>query len=164
MKKMPTLTITEDNTDLLKDSLSFLQDKQVLVGVPEQEGEREAGDSINNAALLAINEFGSPANNIPARMPLRTGIRNAQDRIAEEFKKAAQKTLSQGRQALETYFERAGIIASQAVKKAINDQDGMAPPAEATLAARKRRGFLGEKALIVTGQLRNAITYVVRAK
>jgi hypothetical protein len=36
--------------------------------------------------------------------------------------------------------------------------------AERTLAARKARGRTGEKPLIDTGQLRNAVTFVVQAR
>ncbi|MFI5416190.1 MAG: hypothetical protein ACHQXJ_02430, partial [Nitrososphaerales archaeon] len=64
------------------------------------------------------------------------------------------------------YYERAGIIAANACKKVINDQEGLKPPAPATLKARKyitASGFKGTKSLLVTGQVRNAITYVVKS-
>lgn len=163
MSAKPFMIVTKDEVKNLTDSLSFLQDKQTLVGIPADESQRE-GDNITNAAILAINEFGSPANNIPASRPLATGIRNAQAAITEQFKKAAQSVLTKGQLALDQYFERAGIIASNSVKLAINTQDGMDPPAESTIRARESRGFKGIKRLIVTGQLRNAITYVVRDK
>jgi hypothetical protein len=92
------------------------------------------------------------------------GIRKAKDEIAEQFRQAAVNALKQGFAALDTYFERAGIIASNSVKKVINSQEGIKGPSEATLAARKAQGFKGTKALVVTGQMRNAITYVVRGK
>lgn len=162
----PTLTVTKDFTEDFKQIIKRFRNDAVLVGIPRENDAREDGEEITNAALLAINNFGSPANNIPARPVMAIGIKNAQDQIAEEFKKAAKTVLSKGVEALETYYERAGIIASQSVKKAINDQDfGGAPgPSEATLKARKyigKTGFKGTKSLIVTAQMRNAITYVV---
>lgn len=160
----PFLKVTSDFTKSFNDTISVLKDKETLVGIPQSEAPRKEGDPINNAALLFINEYGSPAQNIPARQPMKTGIRNAQESIAEQFKNCAKNVLSKGASVIDVYFERAGIIASNSVKKAINDQENMAAPAPATIAARKRSGFNGTSALIVTGQLRNAITYVVRSK
>lgn len=158
------ITITKDFTKLFNDSIRGLKDRETLVGIPQEKGPRKENAPINNAALLYINEFGSPAQNIPGRHPMRTGIRNAQTAIAEQFKKCAKDVLGKGVVALDIYYERAGIIAANSVKKAINDQENMEPPSPATLAARNARGFKGTKALIVTGQMRNAITSVVRNK
>ncbi len=156
----PTLTV-EDNTDeILKVIASFKRDA-VLVGIPAADSKRKDDNEINNATLLFINNFGSPANNIPARPVMEIGIRAAQDQIAEEFKKAIQGTWKRGVVGLGIYYERVGIIASNSVKKTINDQIGIDAPAESTLAGRKAKGFKGTKALLVTGQMRNAITYVV---
>jgi len=164
--KKPTLTVTKDFTAQFQDAIKRFKNDNVLVGIPATDKDREDGDPINNATLLAINNFGSPANNIPARPVMQIGIRNAQPAIAEQFKKCAQQVLSQGTAALDVYYERAGIIASQSIKKVINDQDGIKglDPEGATIKARESRGFKGTKALIVTGQLRNAITYLVRSK
>lgn len=162
MTPKSTLSVTQDFTKRLQDILKGLKRDAVLVGVPEEKGARRNGDSISNATLLAINNFGSPARNIPARPVLQVGLRNAQDQIAEQFKRAAQMVLTKGPVALNDCYERAGTIAANSVKKAINDQDfdGAPGPAESTLAARKSHGFLGEKSLVVSGQLRNSITYV----
>ncbi len=153
--------VTADFVGDFKDVLAKLKTDSVLVGVPQENTTRKAGDPINNATLMAINEFGSPANNIPARPVMQIGIKNAQDAIADQFGKAAKFALTNGANAVDVFYERAGIIASNSIKKAINDQDGIDPPAASTLRARARRGFRGTKALIVTGQLRNSITYVV---
>lgn len=163
------MKVTLDRTEELKTAISQLRSDAVLIGIPEAKGPRGAGDQheveggaiMNNAALLAINEFGSEEAHIPPRPVMKLGIGAAKEAIAAEFKKAAQNVLSKGMAALETYYERAGIIASNSVKKQINSQEGIDAPAEATLAARRAKGFKGVKALIVTGQLRNAITYVV---
>lgn len=161
--KKPTLTVTSDFTDNFNAIIKKFKNDDVLVGIPADDTTRKDGDPINNATLLAINNFGSPAQNIPARPVMAIGINNAQDAIAEQFKVCAQNVLSKGFEALRIYYERAGIIASNSIKKAINDQDGIKEPAESTLAARKARGFKGTKALVVSGQMRNAITYVVRS-
>lgn len=159
----PSLVVEDFTDDFNKIIKSFKRDA-VLVGIPEQDAERKETDPINNAALLAINEFGSPLNNIPPRPAMAIGIRNAQDAIAEQFKLAAKGALTKGLAALPVAYNRVGLIASNSVKKAINAQEGLAPPSEATLAAREAAGFKGTKALIVTGQMRNAITYVVKGE
>lgn len=158
----PTLTVTSDFTDKFNQVIKRFKNDAVLVGIPQEDTNRDGDEQITNAALLAINEFGSAANNIPARPVMSIGIRNASDEIAGQFRLAAINSLKQGLQALDTFYNRAGIIASNSVKKAINDQDGFSGPSEATLASRKAQGFKGTKALIVTGQMRNAITYVVK--
>lgn len=159
----PTLTVTNDFTKEFNAIIKKFRKDEVLVGIPEEDDTREDDDAmIGNAALLAINEFGSPMNNIPPRPVMAIGIRNAQEEIALQFKLCVQSVLSKGFEALDIYYNRAGLIASNSVKKAINSQEGIDGPADSTLAARKRAGFKGTKALIVTGQMRNAITYVRR--
>lgn len=165
----PTLTVTKDFTKDFKDLIKKFRSDDVLIGIPQDSKSRDGDDEITNAALLAINNFGSPANNIPPRPVLQIGIKNAQEQISEEFKKAAKSALEKGLAALAIYYERVGIIASNSVKKAINDQDfGGAPgPSPATLKARQyigQSGFKGTKSLIVTGQMKNAITYILRSK
>lgn len=156
----PTLQI-EDFSDEFNEAIKAFKNDAVLVGIPEDETKRDEGP-IGNAALLAINEFGSPLNNIPPRPVMKIGIKKASGEIAEQFRQAVLKSLSQGKNFLEQYYERAGIIASNSIKKVINAQEGIEPPSEATLAARASAGFKGTKSLIVTGQMRNAITYVVK--
>ena len=160
-----TLTVTKDFTKSFNETISRFKHDSVLVGIPQSDEPREDGDPITNAAILAINHFGSEDGKIPPRPVLTIGIRKAQDTIAEQFKIMAQKTLTLGTSAISTYYERAGIIASNSVKKVINDQEGIKAPAASTLKARKyitKKGFVGTKALVVTGQMRNAISYVVK--
>lgn len=159
----PYLKVTSDFTEEFNKIIKSFKGDNVLVGIPADDSERSDDDTqITNAAILAINEFGSPINNIPARPVMAIGIRNAQDQIAEEYKKAMQNALAKGVSALSVFYNRAGIIASTSIKKAINSQEDIDPPSEATLAARQAAGFKGNKSLIVTGQMRNAITYVVK--
>lgn len=160
----PSITVTVDRTKEVNDIVKRFRRDGVLVGIPQSETERsvdEGGAGITNAALLAISEFGSPLNNIPARNPMSTGLKMAADAIAEEFKKAAQKAFSKGISAISQYYARAGMIAVSSIKNVINQQIDMQGPAESTLKSRQSRGFAGTKSLLVTGQMRNAITYVV---
>jgi hypothetical protein len=160
-----TFTVEKDLTAKFKEAIARFKNDSVLVGIPADETHRDGDDPITNAAILAINHFGSDDGKIPPRPVLSIGIRKAQAAIAEQFKKMAQSALTSGTSAIETYYERAGSIAANSVKKVITDQDGISPPSPATLKARQyitKSGFKGTKALVVTGQMRNAITYVVQ--
>jgi hypothetical protein len=169
----PSLSI-KDFTKEFMESIKSFKTKETLVGIPESKTKRRGDDPIGNAAILYINNFGSPQRNIPPRPVMDIGIRKAQDEIVHEMRKCATEAFEKRAKALDLYYERIGIIASQAIKKVINDQDGIEPPSPATLEARKyltkkkmngeRVGFQGTKALVVTGQLRNSITYVIREK
>lgn len=155
---------TKDFTEKFLAAVKKMKKFETLVGIPEKDAERDESDGINNAALLFINEYGSPANNIPARPVMKIGIEQSKSEVVDEFRKAARDGLSRGEAVVQKYYERAGIIASNSVKNVINNQIGIEGPSEATLKIRKAKGFKGTKSLIVTGQMRNAITYVVKEK
>lgn len=162
----PTLTVTADFTKQFNEAIARFKHDAVLVGIPSDEKPREDGDPITNAAILAINHFGSDDGKIPPRPVLAIGIQKAQAAIAAQFKECAQSVLSKGPEALSIYYERAGFIASQSCKRVIDQQIDIKKPAASTLKARKyitASGFKGTKALVVTGQTRNAITFVLRS-
>jgi hypothetical protein len=165
MKGQPTLTVTSDFTADFNRIVKSFQRDAVLVGIPAADTTRDDDAPITHAALLAMANFGSPANNIPAWPVMAIGIKNAQDAIAEQFAKAAKEVLTKGTGALETYYDRAGFIASNSIKRVLNDQEGVpsGKPEDSTMDARKSRGFKGTKYWVVSGQMRNAITYVVKS-
>jgi len=157
------LKVTKDFTKNFNEIISKFKNDKVLIGVPENKADRK-DDEINNATLLAIMNFGSPSNNIPPWPILDIGIEKSKEEVSKQFALAAEKALSDGPQAVDRYYERAGIIASNSVKLVLNSQIN-APegrPLESTIKARKRKGFKGKKYWLVTGQLRNSITYVVK--
>jgi hypothetical protein len=156
------LRVTKDFTKQFKTCIDDLKKDVVLVGVPASDTARDG--EINNATLLVINNFGSPKNNIPPRPIMEIGINNAKDDIAKQFANAAEAILKDGPGAQDKYFERVGIIASNSIKQVINDGSQIKKPSETTLNIRRANGFKGIKALLVTGQLKNAITYVLRKK
>jgi len=169
----PTLKVTSDFTKQFNDVISKFKSDAVLVGIPQEDDGRDdvetassvEGSVIGNAAILAIQHFGSEEAHIPPRPVLAIGVRMAQADIAAQFKLAAQKVWKEGPSALRRYYERAGTIAASSCKRVITQQIDILPPAESTLSARKyltQKGFRGTKSLLVTGQLRNAITYVVQ--
>jgi hypothetical protein len=150
-----------DNTAKFLEGLKVLA-TEVMVGIPAAATERKEddGQEFNNAAIGYINENGSDLAGIPPRPHLVPGIRLVQKDISDEYKKAAQLAFSNPEQA-KKHFVRAGIIATNSVKKVITDQYEFTPLSDVTIGLRKKAGFAGDKALIRTGQYRNAITYVL---
>lgn len=159
----PYMKVTEDRTKEINDIVKKFEKDTVLVGIPESKGSREDTDEITNAQLLAITQFGSPAQNIPEWNVMGIGIRSAQKDIADQYKQAAVNAFSQGLGVIDVYENRVGIIASNAIKSTITNQVDAPELSEGTLKARAANGFKGKKRAIVTAQMRNAITYVLRS-
>jgi hypothetical protein len=153
--------ITKDITKKVMLSLKKMGKRQVLVGVP-QEADGRAGEPIGNAALAAIHEGGSPVRNIPARPFLIPGAEEASKDSIRILKNGARKALEG--ESFDKTLNIVGINAQSKVKLRIVNQVGFAPLKKGTIAARKRDGHKGEKALIRTGELLNSIKYVVREK
>lgn len=171
------------------NALEGLTNKQVLVGVPDSKAGRKEGE-ISNASLAYIHENGAPEAGIPARPFMGPGIASVKDKLAKELKTMGQRVLKARASSrlgeIDRGFARVGIIAVNSIRAKISE--GIPPPlAPSTIAGRirrvkgaKRRARLaaalavGTPAsrqagvegiftpLIVTGQLRNAITYVIR--
>jgi hypothetical protein len=182
--------VTVDRVDALVRSINSLTKQQVVVGIPEENANRDPqdGDAINNAALLYIHELGSPAANIPARPTLIPGMRAYQDRAIVRLKAAAnaamddaargaagaERDVSQVRPTVRggsgddkparevtAQLNAIGLEAVVSVKKQFTD-GALAPLKPATIAARKRAGFAGEKPLIRTADLMRHINYAIR--
>jgi hypothetical protein len=123
--------------DKLAKALTDLSRRRVLVGIPAGESPREGG-TITNAAIGYINEFGSPAANIPARPHLVPGVQNALPAVTKYFEAAARAALAGNTGAVDTYFEQAGQKAVDSVKSLIRSQ--LKPLlAESTVKARRLR-------------------------
>lgn len=152
-----------DHVPEILDAMATLAQNDVLVGVPEEKTERKNDSEISNAALAYIQDKGSPTQNIPPRPFLEPGIQDAKEPIAEGMRKAAEAALDGNKGAVVANLNRVGLVASTAVKLKINNGP-FVPLKPATLAARRRHGFAGTKPLIVSGALRNSITYVLRRR
>ena len=159
---MNGVKITRDDSARVLQAIQNMAGKHVLVGIPADNNARKDGP-ITNAALGYIHENGSAAHNIPPRPFLVPGMKVAAPKCADVLKGYAKKAVT-GDATIDQGLNAAGLIAQASVKKRIVSQEGFTPLKAATLAARKRKGAKGEKALIRTGQLLNSITYVVRKK
>jgi len=172
-------------------NLRALASKEVLVGYPAESAARDPVDgkatNLTNAAIGYINENGDPDLNIPARPHLGPGIAKNLEGIEARLQKAARAaTKAPGSNQADQLLHEVGAYAQAAVRKEI--MDGLEPPlADATLRARANRvnkksraakaarhelnarsqGYTLDgmvKPLIDSGQLRNAINYVIRNK
>lgn len=172
--------IRTDNAAKVLEALRQLGDRDVLVGIPAEDSDREDAP-FGNAGIGYLNETGSPAQNIPARPHLQPGIRSVDDKTVTELKAAADAILDGDISKAERALNRAGQIAVNGVQAYITNAD-FVPLADGTVASRARRGRkgaagelesrtagnapgnAGARPLIDTGKYRQAITYVVRNK
>ena len=155
------VTTLIDNSRRLLEGLALLSDLRVMVGVPGDETERDDTDAITNAALLYIHENGAPEVGIPARPTMGPGIRDARIEIERRLGMAGTAALEGRPSSVLNQFRTAGNAGAMAVKARINSNTP--PPLKpGTLAARRRRGVMRTNTLVDTGQMRNAVTYVVR--
>lgn len=155
--------ITVDKMASIIKAINELGAKDVLVGIPEGNTDRKSGDPATNALIGYVQEFGSPANNIPARPFLIPGVQDIQKPAADRLKVAAQRALSGDLSQAEKQLHAAGLMGQNSARAKINSN--IQPKlSERTLAARRARGVTRENTLVDSGQLRNAITYVIRKK
>lgn len=180
-----------DNAQVILDAIKSISKKEVLVGIPEEDSERE-DVPFGNAGIGYVNEYGSPAQNIPPRPHLIPGVKSVEEQTVPQLKAAAQAALDGNAAGAERALNRAGTLAANGVRRYMTIT-GFTPLADSTVEARARRGRKGAKAelarrsadgklnainpdsgqlisnenvrpLIDTGQYRRAITHVVRDK
>lgn len=174
------VTVRADNAQAIFEALRAISKKDVLVGIPEDDSQRE-DVPFGNAGIGYINEKGSPAQNIPARPHLEPGVKSVEAQTIPLLKAAAQAALEGNMAGAERALNQAGTVAADGVKRYMTIT-GFTPLAESTLKARAARGRKGAakelasraagnlpdnanaRPLIDTGQYRRAITHVVRNK
>lgn len=166
IKTTVKVKVARDAAHALDASLKTLISQEVLVGVPRTKTERKESEGANNAVLAYVHDNGSPSQNIPARPFMQPGIKAATPEIQERMGAAARALLG-ARVAspgfMYKYLTAIGLKVQSAIRSYVNE--GIPPPlAASTLAARLRKGFASTKPLVVSGQLRNSINFVVRNK
>lgn len=158
--------VVRDIMATIDRDLKALSSRRVLVGYAAENAlrEPEAGeepDPLTNAAIAYIMENGAPEANIPPRPSLYPGVADAQDKITRRFQKAAEKIGAGEEIDVDVVLAQVGLTAQNAVRARITNGPHI-PLKASTLASRRARGRTGEKPLIDTSQMRNAVTYVVR--
>ncbi len=181
------MTDIKDDVSKVFKAINDLVGKQVLVGIPDSGQNTRDDEPINNATVGYLMEFGSPANNVPARPFLIPGVKNSRAASLRQLRQAADAALAGETTKVDPALSRAGIVAANEVKHVINSN--IPPPLKpGTIRGRARaRGTkrreseqvyldlvrkgvdagaaqaeTGIVSLVNTGQLRNSITYVVR--
>lgn len=182
-RKTGVVVVNRQSVAGIHDALAELASNEVLVGFPEDTTERDEEDtSLTNASLAYIHDTGMPEQNIPARPFMIPGVEQGLPKAAEALKSTARAVLtSKSREVASAGLHRVGLIVQAAIRGKINE--GVPPPlAKSTLQERARRGRKGAKQelelrargeapsvqfakpLIDTGQMRNAVNYVIRKR
>lgn len=155
-KKSVKIKVKKDNTKELLKRLESLRNYDLLVGVPQSEGEREYNEEITNAQLMFIHSEGSPVNNIPPRPVIDITLKEEKSKINEKFKKIINNVLNNTNPKQE--LERLGIYVVNKIKAKFGSEE-LEPLKPQTIKAKG-----SDRPLIDTGQLRNSVTYIVREK
>lgn len=155
------IKITLDRVPQISKAIKKLATTRVMVGIPADKAGRDEGQPINNAGLMQIHEHGAPEANIPARPVVHPAINEAQPSLTTSLRKAGEFALDGEDQKMNQQLNATGIIAQNAMRRKITTGP-FVPLAERTLAARRAKGHESIKPLIATGQLRRALTYVIR--
>jgi hypothetical protein len=185
---MAQLKITKvtDNTDKLISSLQGVIKRTLLVGIPSENAPRE-DSSVSNAMIGYVQEFGEPANNLPARPFLVPGVNMKKDEIVQRLRIAAKAAIEGDEARAQTMLDSLGLILVNSVHDVMDAQQ-FVPLAPSTVEARlaklspkERRNLekdLGTGAITLetiasgaseylkiledTRSLYKAITYVIR--
>lgn len=181
-----------DHVPEVLQAIRILTDQEVLVGFPESTNGRddEEGEAITNARLGYIHETGSPLTNLPARPFLVPGVAKATDQEVEALQIAAEASLDGDTGKMNQALSAAGQIGAASAKREISTAE-FAPLSPSTVWHRRfsrrtktmrpgeikyfklldqgmspkdAQDAVGIQPLINTGQLRNAITSVVRKR
>ena len=137
MKPQIKVKTTVDKTALLRGLLEKLTEEDVYIGVPPEKNERP-GSPIGNAALSYIHEYGSSANNIPARPHLFPIIRSKRNFVIKRLEKAWEKTLQGDRTATHNALEGIGAALRNAVRARFKSNNWR-PLSKKAVAARLKK-------------------------
>lgn len=117
-------------------SINYLKNRNILVGIPSFSAKNSRDDTkLTNAQIGYINEFGSPAKNIPARPFLRPGVKEQQPEISKKFKAAGRAATKGDIAEIEKIYQGLALTVPAGVQEYI--LRGLQPPlANITLAQR----------------------------
>ena len=142
--------------------VQYLARKRVSVGFFDT---AKYPDGTPVAYVAAIQEFGHPEGNIPARPFFRSAIAKIKQAFVDNSRAGVLAAL-EGRIAPQAMLERLGMMGSSAVQESITDGN-YEPLKQSTLDAKqskKRTAGISSKPLIDTAQMLQSVTYAVEAK
>ena len=117
------------------------------------------------AYVAAIQEFGNPAGNLPARPFFRNAIAKNKQAFADNSRRGVLAAI-EGRIAPEAMLEQLGMMGSSAVQESITD-GSYEPLKQSTLdtkQSKKRTDGVSDKPLIDTAQMLQSVSYAVESK
>lgn len=152
----------------LFDHVKEIRNSYAKVGVlaDDSKGGEKRESGLTVAEIAAVQEFGTMDERIPSRPFLRLTFEKLQPELREMGAKLAEKVLFDEID-IKKALDIMGLKLSTEAKKTIVNQEGIRPNAESTRRRKeaKRLNEGGEvKALIDTGRLVNAISWVVKEK
>lgn len=153
-----------NNMSKILESMQFIRDHDVYVGIQQKDTSRE-DDDVTNAELLFIHTNGSPVNNIPPRPVIEPAIRSDRKRLSSMMKQAAKYALDGMKSEALMQLELVGTRGRDISKRwFVNPDNNWPPNSEAVQERKRRKGATNPRPLIDTGELRNSISYFVRTK
>lgn len=167
---MVNLIVEYDNYRKIVESLKFLKENSVYVGIPDEttERENEEKNEVTNAELLYIHTNGSPVNNIPPRPVIEPAIYKDRDRLSRMLADAASLQLKGQHNDAIQQLKRTGQRAESVCRRYFVDPENGWPPNSPSTIAYKKSKHKGKdynpRPLIDTGELRKSITYFVELK
>lgn len=160
-----TVRVTFDKTKKIVDAMRLIANTRVMAGIPAEKGLREPEEResqpLNNAEIMYIHEFGDAASHIPPRPVIYPAMKAIRKDVIWLMGRILKRGMSGDISWVDRGFHALGIMAQNALRKRISDGP-FVPLSPRTLAARRAKGRTGDKPLIDTGQLRRALTYVIR--
>lgn len=164
------------------NKLKSLRKIEILVGIPEQKTNR-IEQKVTNAYLLALHTKGSPLTGLPARPVIEPALtaQGNSDRIVQDLRKIAELVLNNQLTEAKRHMAITGQDAVNMIRDWFEDpRNGWEPIKPETVAAKLRKTkkslkkrqqlvedyIAGEEginqALVDTGQMKKAITYILR--
>lgn len=132
----------------------------------EMQKAMDSGSTYNKAYQMYLHEHGSALWHAPPRPVLEPAIAHEKDKIAEQMQKAAAAYLDGNIVEGQAGLQKAGMVGQNAARDWFtNPANGWPPNSESTINGwNGHKGKGSDKPLIDTGQLRKAITYVLRKR
>jgi hypothetical protein len=157
-KNTVTTTVSGGGANKIKADMMQLVGLEVFIGIPKDTSARKKTSKISNAELLYIHTHGSPLQNIPARPVIEPAIKANQDLINKELAKVVPLAIDGQISEAKKQLKKVGVLGANLARAWFTDsRNNWKENAPSTI---KRKG--SNKPLIDTGELRKAITFVIK--
>ena len=161
--------VVKDNRSAAFKAVTELVKTSVGIGFPDDSAPHVSPDGKTSAPMPLIayvQEYGEPSHNIPPRPFIVPGIESVKPQITKLLIRGAQRALAGDASAAYDTFTSIGLIGENGIKQKISDGpfEPLAPATVYRRMHRKKAPRNSDQPLIDTGQLRQAVRYVIRKK